>query len=515
MDTAQDMSVRRSASWPLLLLCLLIIWSPSLGAQPKPTYSFTGSLSHQDFQTYKLLPFAVPPGTKRITIEFFYTGREQRTVIDLGLFDPQRFRGWSGGNKSSFTISEVDATPSYLPGPLPPGTWNLLLGIPNIRPGVNSEYVAQVFLSSSLDRADAAPSQPQSIRREAGWYRGDLHTHTGHSDGSCTSLGGKKVPCPEFKLLETAAARGLDFLAVTDHNTTSTYNALHQWQAYFDTLLLIRGREITTFQGHANIYGTSSFVDFRLGSEGRTVRTLLDQVHRASAILSINHPQRISGEDCMGCGWTAKPQTDFGQIDAIEVVNGPDAETPISGIPFWQEQLNRGHRITAIGGSDDHQAGAELNMGLGIGIPTTVVHASELSEKAILEGVKGGHIYLKLKGPRGPDVFLSATCSSQNAIVGDNLHAAAGAEIRFAVQVVGGQGSTIEIVHNGEVERLLPDPQVHAQDETKRFDLIGDGGRHWYLVNLRGPDGSLLVLTNPIYINFPERFPPLGALQPS
>src|SRR5258708_32546144 len=38
--------------------------------------------------------------------------------------------------------------------------------------------------------------------------------NTAHSDGSCTSLAGAKVPCPVFVTLEAAAHRGLDFVAV-------------------------------------------------------------------------------------------------------------------------------------------------------------------------------------------------------------------------------------------------------------------------------------------------------------
>ena len=503
MLSAQSTLVRRTSSVAVLWLCLSVIGLPLLRAAPQPAYTLTGSLRYQDFQGYKLLPFEVPPGTKRLTVELSYTARDQGTILDVGLFDPERFRGWSASFKSSFTISEVDATPSYLPGPLPPGTWKLLLGVPSIRPGVTSEYTLKVFLASSREPSPAAGLPPSVIRSESGWYRGDLHAHTGHSDGSCLSLGGKRVPCPEFKLLQAAAARGLDFLAVTDHNTTSTYNALRQWQPYFDTLALLRGREITTYHGHANIYGTSQFIDFRLGDEGRTVRTLLEQVHRAGAILSINHPRIPSGENCTGCGWTSKPTTDFSQVDAIEVVNGSDADTPTSGIPFWEEQLNQGYRITGIGGSDDHHAATEPENGDAVGVPTTVVYARELSESSILQGIKAGHVYLKLKGPEGADVFFTATHREQNAIVGDNLHATEGEQIHFAVQVVGGQGNTVEIVHNGLPERLLADPDVHDPAEIKVFDVTADGGRHWYRINLRAPDGTLLALTNPIYLNFP------------
>lgn len=38
-------------------------------------------------------------------------------------------------------------------------------------------------------------------------------------------------------------------------------------QPYFDKLLLIPGREITTFQGHFNLFGATQFLDFRLGSK--------------------------------------------------------------------------------------------------------------------------------------------------------------------------------------------------------------------------------------------------------
>jgi len=50
------------------------------------------------------------------------------TVIAGRIFDPERFRGWSGSDNVGFTISVTDATPSYLPGPLPAGGWHLNAG---------------------------------------------------------------------------------------------------------------------------------------------------------------------------------------------------------------------------------------------------------------------------------------------------------------------------------------------------------------------------------------------------
>lgn len=41
---------------------------------------------------------------------------------------------------------------------------------------------------------------------------------------------------------------------------------MRELQPYFDSLLMMPSREIKTFQGHANVFGTTAFVDFRLTS---------------------------------------------------------------------------------------------------------------------------------------------------------------------------------------------------------------------------------------------------------
>ena len=133
-----------------------------------------GVLTRADHETYKELPFDVPPGVDRVTVEFAYTGREEKAVIDLGLFDPERFRGWSGGDKARFSVSTIDATPSYLPGPIVPGRWTLLLGVPNIRPGREAHYVATIRFGrgeqtavSSFARRAARGRRPLVPRRPA------------------------------------------------------------------------------------------------------------------------------------------------------------------------------------------------------------------------------------------------------------------------------------------------------------------------------------------------------------
>ena len=238
-------------------------------ATPYAELRLEGVIRGSQNQSYVKVPFAVPAGTERVTITFDYSGKEHHTALDLGLLDPSALRCWSGGNKSLLTVGLSDATPSCLPGAIPPGTWNVLIGVPNIRAMVESHYTIHVWLSST----GAVAAQPEILREplRAGpaWFRGDLHMHTAHSDGQCPSQSGNMVPCPVFFTVEAAARRGLDFIAITDHNASSQYDAMRELQPYFDKVLLIPGREITTFQGHINFLGSTDFIDFRL--DGKTV----------------------------------------------------------------------------------------------------------------------------------------------------------------------------------------------------------------------------------------------------
>jgi hypothetical protein len=454
----------------------------------EPATVLHGTLTGKDNKTWRVVPFEVPPGTTRITVDFDYTTRDTHTTIDLGLRGPDGFRGWSGGNKRSFTIAATDATPSYLPGAIQPGQWNLLLGIPNIRPGVAAEYTANIrFEHNEFTVLRAAP----------GWYRGDLHMHTAHSDGSCLSRRQQRVPCPAFLTVQAASSRGLDFIAITDHNTTSHAAAIRELQPYFDDLLLIPGRELTTFEGHANLYGTLAPLDFRVGStDVPDWNTLLANIAQTGGLLSINHPIRPSGEECMGCGWTPKGEVNYAHVQAVEVVNGRDADTAYSGIGFWEHLLNQGYELTAIGGSDTHDADNSDS----IGTPTTVIYADMLSQPAILAAIRRGRVFVDVAGTHDRSLDLQATLEGQTAHMGDMLAAPRGARVRFSGTITAVAGGEIEVILDGARAALLKDPRINTPAESFEFPWRSDGGRHWLRIDVRDPDGHLALVGNPVYI---------------
>lgn len=470
----------------------------------RPDAVLHGTVRGGDNHRYIEAPFAVPAGTARVTLRFAYTGREQRTTIDLGLLDPRGLRCWSGGNKSVLTVSETDATPSCLAGRVEAGVWKVLMGVPNIRAGRTDSYTAELFFRKGGLVASEPAMIRAPLRAEARWYRGDLHLHTGHSDGSCKSLAGAKVPCPVFLTAEAAVRRGLDFIAITDHNTTSHYNAMRELAPYFDTLLLIPGREVTTFTGHFNLLGTEEFLDFRLGSAGvPDVNTLLGRANALGGLVSINHGAAPTGENCMGCGWTPAVETDMRLVQAIEAVNGgglKDGDDPRDR-GFWEAQLNAGRRVTGVGGSDNHAPQQPVDEVGSVGSPTTVVFAKELSTAAILEGIRAGHVFVDLTGSKGRGMEVTAQAGAATAGMGDALMAADGTAVRFALHVSGCEGAKVVLMVDG---RPMGEAVAVGAERDASTEMVwqSDGRRHWVRAEVRGPEGRLWLLGNPVYVNW-------------
>lgn len=478
----------------------------------KPDLVLHGHIDGNDNLSYRRVSFDVPKGTSRITVAFHYTGHDKNhTAIDLGLLGPDGFhgqdgfRGWSGGSKHLFTVSTTDATPSYLPGPIPAGRWSLLLGIPNIRMDSHSRYTADIWFNRPDDPAWEPTVLNPSLRKKAGWYRGDLHMHTAHSDASCPSQSGRKVPCPLFLTVQAAVKQGLDFIAITDHNSLSQFDEMRELQPYFDRLLLIPGREVTTFSGHAGLLGTTAPVDFRIdGKHVKSWNAFLDSIAPLHALISINHPIRPDGETCMGCGWMATPPIDMARVQAVEIVNGFDAGTAYSGVPFWEKQLALGYRPTGIGGSDNHDAvqPADRIGSNRIGHPTTVVYAPGLSMRAILDGIRAGHVFVDVEGSRDRLLEFTANDGMQHAMMGDALRAGAGKHVRFDIHITHVASEHLLVLLDGKA--MTPSPvmaAIRGDDSHAHFDWTCDGRRHWLSVEVETADGHPLLIGNPIYIN--------------
>ena len=123
--------------------------------------------------------------------------------------------------------------------------------------------------------------------RGAGWYVGDLHAHSGHSDGRSKSRLQTAIGTPAHRVFDAAVAADRDFVALTDHNTASHWLDVERLQPYYDDLLL-HGREITTYRGHANSAGERAFHEFRLPTPRTSPASILGAIHASGAFVSIN-----------------------------------------------------------------------------------------------------------------------------------------------------------------------------------------------------------------------------------
>ena len=198
---------------------------------------------------WQYLPVEVPDGTCGLRAELEY--ERAGAVLDMGCVGPGGFRGWSGGARRSFVITPDAATPGYLPGDLEPGTWQVMIGLHRVPPG-GAEYRLTAEVSSRPGELtpgplpDPLPPVADRLRRRElpaspgrRWLAGDLHTHTVHSDGVMT------VP----ELARFAVGRGLDFLAITDHNTISHHAELPA-AAKEHGIILVPGQEVTVQADH-------------------------------------------------------------------------------------------------------------------------------------------------------------------------------------------------------------------------------------------------------------------------
>ena len=297
---------------------------------------------------YRYVPFDVQGGAAGIEIRLRYD--RTRAVLDLGAVDPQRFRGWSGSERERVVIGSEEATPGYLPGALRPGTWNILVGLHRV-PEDGVEYEADVRIGAA--RPDPLPPPPprpeRPPRREVPatngrrWLAGDLHAHTVYSDGVLTI---DELAC-------LAAGRGLDFLAITDHNSPSHHPHLPAAAAHAG-LILLPGQEVTTDEGHANYYGTG-WIDFREPSDA-----WLDAAEAHGGLLSVNHP--LAGD----CRWRRPLRRRPPLAEVWHSSWDRAAPVPIA----WWLGWGAGH---PIGGSDFHRWNDD---GLP-GQPTTWVEAED------------------------------------------------------------------------------------------------------------------------------------------
>jgi hypothetical protein len=230
---------------------------------------------------------------------------------------------------------------------------------------------------------------------------------------------------------------------------------------------------------------------------------LFERAEKLHAILSINHPNAPTGEECMGCGWTPQQQFDPRLVHVMEAVNGGDEDGPHASISFWEKYLDQGLRVTAIGGSDNHNAQIPAGKTNAIGRPETVVYADNLSVPSLLDAIRKGHVFVDLSASRDRILDVSVTDNQQMAKMGDALAAPANSTIAISAHLVACQGLLLRFLLDGQPVHALQ-TNIQQTEQVLALTLKADGKKHWLRPDVVTPEGRLVLLGNPIYLNYTE-----------
>jgi PHP domain len=473
---------------------------------------------------YFYLPFNVPSNASRIHVSYGYSdpvtapfGNGPGNVVDIGIFDsrgydfpqPAGFRGWSGAARPEFFLAREDATPGYIRGHLFPGEWNIMLGVDRVEPeGVRYDVSVTVEQESgagnqepggrprsahpAVSKEGAEHSVPVDRHSALGtprsprWLKGDLHCHTVHSDGLNSVE----------EIVRNAVELGLDFLAVTDHNTSTHFAELERL-SHLPTVL-IPGEEVTTYWGHANMWGLREWIDFRCADEA-SIDNVRRYVLQKGGLISVNHPKCV-GPPWFFRGWEGYP--------SMEVWQAPWRFYNWESLERWDSLLRSGQRVVAVGGSDVHSIPpAEPRHPHGLANPTTWVY-SEPTEVAILDAIRAGHVYLT-DAPNDTQLILTADADGDGSfetLMGDTIAANDGRPVSFRVKVHGGMDRRLWLIADG----VPIDIRALDRVESKHEYSLDVSDLRYVRAELRGHRGRpergevVWAMTNPIWVGHPD-----------
>ena len=211
----------------------------------------------------------------------------------------------------------------------------------------------------TIEGENAARTTP-----EVDGYRifvGDFHVHGFFGDGAL----------PPWEIRREAARRGLDVVAITNHNQTFAARLGARLGGRSEGPLVLVAEELTTPAFHMAAVGIRRPVEWRLPAKGA-----IDAIHEQGGIAIAAHPN-------------ASYPRSFDRA-ALERLDGVEVEWPEPEDrggremhDFYEAARNVRPHVSPVGSSDFHFASP-------VGSARTYVFATALTQEAILDALRSG-----------------------------------------------------------------------------------------------------------------------------
>lgn len=310
-------------------------------------------------------------------------------------------------------------------------------------------------------------SKCQSQKRRRPLYHdlllltGDLHCHSCHSQDGVFTVD---------KIAAYCVAAGMDFAAITDHNSIG---ALSEEKDRRDGFIFIPGSECSLDEscGHFNVLGINDIEISPNMLKKEEIVEYMERMRARGALIQLNHP--FAGTLGWHVGWDIP-------FDMVEIWNRVYSPKNQRAIDWWHEQLRQGRRIPATGGTDSHTTKSER-------FPINCVYAAERTADSILDAVKKGHSFIS-ECTYGPWIQMKIG----EGIMGDVVRVAPGALLEIFVEQM--EIGSYVVVYSDQGEELRQTPE-HAYFGTS---LPVIQGRLFYRIEVwRGR--KISAISNPIY----------------
>jgi predicted alpha-1,2-mannosidase/putative CocE/NonD family hydrolase len=336
------------------------------------------------------------------------------------------------------------------------------------------------------------------------WIAGDLHVHSWYSHDSWSGDPNDEpfsdTPEDFYTLghsvenqFRIAAARGLDYLAITDHNNVLAHS--DPGFGAFGVLPLRSYEDSVNGGAHAQMHGATRVYD-SVTQSTVDVNAMVAQFRADGGVFQINHPFDGPGEYPANAGW--KYGYDV-QPDAVEVWNigprfyqkpFPSNTNNDDSTRYWEGWLDRwattGRKVAATGGSDNHWVSTTAVQGNGQ--PTTWIFVTERSEHGVLEGLRRGSTAIAHQ----PPLLVAPRLAIEADVDGDGIYeamtgATVPADVALRIRAINAQGGLLRVIAGGPTRHVVQSP-VPSMTPVFLYDFTVPRDAKWVRAEIAEPD---------------------------